>query len=85
MGVLAGWRGQGKGEAGWPRSVPGPNKMCLLSQVNLWVPYRLEAGPGCSLLGVAGRQVVPLKCAFWACKCQSERNLLRSLWCMGRN
>lgn len=36
-------------------SVLRPNKMCLLSQENLWVLYRLEAGPGRSLLGVGHR------------------------------
>lgn len=36
-------------------SVLRPNKMCLLSQENLWVLYKREAGPGCSLLGAGHR------------------------------
>lgn len=50
--------GQGKVGAGWPGSVPRPNKTCLLSQESLWVSFRLEAGPGCSLLG-AGTGSLP--------------------------
>lgn len=34
-----------------------PNETCLLSREGLWVSFRLEAGPGCSLLGVGTRSL----------------------------
>lgn len=50
--------GHGKVGTVRPGSVPRPHKVCLFSWENLWVICRLEAGPGCGLLGIGCGQSV---------------------------